>query len=229
MNEPKDRRLIGLAVFALIAIGVVAGVLIGQNAGDDGSSSSSAQAGVVDCKKVAAPKPKTVQYTAPPQTVTAGEKLTATMETSCGTFKFALDPKTSPKTVNSFVFLAGKGFYDGLDFHQIIPSVVIQGGDPAGNGSGGPGYTVVDKPPADLKYKIGDVAMAKTSTEPDGTSGSQFYVITGPQGAALPPQYALLGHVTEGMNVVDAIGKLGSPAGTPKQTVLIDKVTVEGG
>ena len=108
-----------------------------------------------------------------------GEKLTAVVETSCGTFDIALDTKRAPKTANSFAFLAEEGFYDDLTFHRIVPGFVIQGGDPLGTGTGGPGYSVDEKPPANLAYTKGIVAMAKSSAEPPGSSGSQFYVVTG--------------------------------------------------
>jgi len=219
-----DRRLIILAVFALIAIGVVAAILIGRSGG--GSDESSTAASATGCKRVAAPKPKQVSLEAPKQTVKPGEKLTAVVATSCGTFEIALDTERAPKTANSFAYLAEEGFYDGLDFHRIVPEFVIQGGDPLGNGTGGPGYKVVEKPPANLAYTKGIVAMAKSSAEPPGSSGSQFFVVTGAD-AGLPPEYALVGKVGKGMDVVERIGKLGTPTQKPKQTVLIEKVTIE--
>ena len=107
-----------------------------------------------------------------------GEKLTAVVQTSCGTFEIALDTTRAPKTANSFAFLAEEGFYDDLTFHRIVPGFVIQGGDPLGTGTGGPGYSVDEKPPANLAYTKGIVAMAKSSAEPPGRSGSQFFVVT---------------------------------------------------
>lgn len=219
-----DRRLIILAVFAVIAIGVVAAILIGRSGGGDSESSTTASA--AGCKQVAAPKPKQVSLEGPKQTVKPGEKLTAVVATSCGSFEIALDTKRAPKTANSFAYLAEEGFYDGLDFHRIVPEFVIQGGDPLGDGTGGPGYKVVEKPPANLAYTKGIVAMAKSPAEPPGSSGSQFFVVTGAD-AGLPPEYALVGKVGKGMDVVERIGKLGTPAEKPKQTVLIEKMTIE--
>jgi cyclophilin family peptidyl-prolyl cis-trans isomerase len=219
-----DRRLIILAVFALIAIGVVAAILIGRSGG--GGDESLTTASATGCKRVAAPKPKQVSLKAPKQTVKPGEKLTAVVATSCGTFEIALDTERAPKTANSFAYLAEEGFYDGLDFHRIVPEFVIQGGDPLGNGTGGPGYKVVEKPPANLAYTKGIVAMAKSPAEPPGSSGSQFFVVTGAD-AGLTPEYALVGKVDKGMDVVERIGRLGTPAEKPKQTVLIEKVTIE--
>ncbi|HET8638655.1 MAG TPA: peptidylprolyl isomerase [Solirubrobacterales bacterium] len=227
MEEAPDRRWIVLAAFAVVAVAVVIAILVGRGGGG-GESTTTASAGAEGCRSVETPEPKEVSYKAPPQTVQEGEKLTAVVETSCGTFDIALDSKRAPKTVNSFVFLSEKGFYDGLAFHRIVPEFVIQGGDPEGTGSGGPGYSVVEKPPANLAYTKGVVAMAKSPTEPPGTSGSQFYVVTGAD-AGLPPEYALVGKVDKGLDTVERIGKLGGPDEKPTQTVLIDKITIEKG
>ena len=224
MGDNVDRRWIILAVFALVAIAVVAAILIGQNSG--GSDEGSKQASASGCRQVEAPKPKHVSFKAPKQTVKKGEKVSAKIETNCGDFTIALDSKRAPKTVNSFVFLSEEGFYDGLPFHRVVPGFVIQGGDPLGNGTGGPGYSVDEKPPANLSYTRGVVAMAKSSAEPPGRSGSQFYVVLAPD-AGLPPEYALLGRVSEGMDVVNRIGKLGTPSEKPKQTVLIEHSVIE--
>ena len=224
MEERQDRRPIILAVFALIAIGVVAAILIGRSGGGDSTTVASA----AGCKQVDAPKPKHVSLAAPKQTVKAGEKLTAVVQTSCGAFAIALDTQRAPKTTNSFAYLAKKGFYDDLTFHRIVPEFVIQGGDPLGTGLGGPGYKVVEKPPANLAYTKGIVAMAKSSAEPPGTSGSQFFVVTGAD-AGLPPEYALVGKVSKGYDVVARIGKLGTKTEKPKQTILIEKMTIEKG
>jgi peptidyl-prolyl cis-trans isomerase B (cyclophilin B) len=151
---------------------------------------------------------------------------TVTLKTNQGTFAFDLDVKKSPHTTASFAALVRRGFFDGLTFHRIVPGFVIQGGDPNGDGSGGPGYTTVDPPPSDSKYTKGVVAMAKTATEPAGTAGSQFFVVTGAD-IGLPPDYALLGKVSSGMDVVEKIGKLGDPTTEqPTKRVVIEKATV---
>jgi peptidyl-prolyl cis-trans isomerase B (cyclophilin B) len=226
MEEQADRRWIILAVFALVAVGVVAAILISRGGGDDDETTSAA--GAEGCKQVEAPQPKQVSLQAPEQTLKQGEEATAVVETSCGSFEIALDTERAPKTANSFAYLAEEGFYDDLTFHRIVPGFVIQGGDPQGTGTGGPGYKVVEKPPANLAYTKGVVAMAKSSAEPPGTSGSQFYVVTGAD-AGLPPEYALVGRVDEGLDVVERIGKLGTASEKPKQTVLIEKITIEKG
>jgi len=151
----------------------------------------------------------------------------AVVKTSEGSFTIRLDDKTSPNTVGSFEKLARKGFFNGTIFHRIVPGFVIQGGDPTGTGTGGPGYTTVDVPPADTRYLHGTVAMAKTSQQPPGTAGSQFFVVTGAD-AGLPPQYAVLGKVVSGLAVVDRIGRLGDPqTEQPTKRVTVHMITIE--
>jgi cyclophilin family peptidyl-prolyl cis-trans isomerase len=147
------------------------------------------------------------------------------VDTNLGTFSFALDVKDSPCTTSWFASLVRKGFFDGLTFHRIVPGFVIQGGDPSGNGSGGPGYTVVDTPPRNAAYTRGVVAMAKTGADPAGTAGSQFFVVTGAD-AGLPPQYALLGRVTRGLDVVERIGRLGNAQEQPTRRIVIRRMTL---
>jgi peptidyl-prolyl cis-trans isomerase B (cyclophilin B) len=157
---------------------------------------------------------------------------TVTVMTNCGTFAFTLDVKQSPKTSASFYYLVKQGFFDGVRFHRVAAGFVIQGGDPTGTGGGGPGYTVVEAPPRDTQYVAGDVAMAKTETQPSGASGSQFFIVTAPNASAsagLTPVYALLGKVVSGLNVVEAIDRLPtnpSGDGTPSPAVVMAKVTV---
>jgi peptidyl-prolyl cis-trans isomerase B (cyclophilin B) len=227
-QQGPDRRWIILAVFAVIAVGVVAAVLISRGGGSDDPSSTSAEAGANGCKKVEAPGPKNVSFKKAKQVLKPSEEATVVMKTSCGTFEIALDTKRAPKTANSFAFLVEEGFYDDLTFHRVVPEFVIQGGDPEGTGTGGPGYKVEEKPPANLAYTKGIVAMAKSSAEPPGTSGSQFYVVTAPD-AGLPPEYALVGKVSKGLEAVERIEKLGGPEEKPKQTVLIEEATLEHG
>lgn len=228
MGAQTDRRWIILGVFAVIAVGVVAAVLISRGGGG-GSDSTDASASANGCKKVEKPAPKHVSLSAPKQTVKKGEKLTAVVQTSCGTFDISLDTIRAPKTSNSFAYLAEEGFYDETTFHRIVPEFVIQGGDPLGNGTGGPGYSVVEAPPENLQYTKGIVAMAKSEGEAPGTSGSQFYVVTAAN-AELPAEYALLGKVEKGLDVVEKIGKMNKPnTEEPKQTILIESITIEHG
>lgn len=226
-NQP-DRRWIILVVFALIAVGVVAAILISRGGSSKAPEATTVSTGAGGCKKVAAPPPKEVSFKAPKQVLKRGQAATATVKTSCGTFEIALDTTRAPKTANSFAFLADEGFYDNLTFHRVAKGFVIQGGDPEGTGAGGPGYSVEEKPPANLAYTKGIVAMAKTSAEPPGSSGSQFFVVTAAD-AGLPPEYALVGKVSKGFDVVKRIEALGTPEEKPSQTVLIEEVTVATG
>jgi peptidyl-prolyl cis-trans isomerase B (cyclophilin B) len=147
-------------------------------------------------------------------------------ETNCGPFTVTLDQKVAPNAAGSLVSLAKRGFFDDTFFHRIVVGFVIQGGDPTGKGSGGPGYETHDSVPKDAKYSHGVVAMAKTASEPAGTAGSQFFVVTSPD-AGLPPDYAIVGKVTSGLDVVDRIGKLGDANEQPTRAVVISKARVE--
>jgi len=224
-GSQERTKWIALGVFALTALGVVAAILISRGGGDGDSTTASSDSG---CRQVEAPQSKSVSFKAPKQTVKKGEKLTANVETSCGSFKMALDSQRAPKTVNSFVFLSREGFYDGLTFHRVVPGFVIQGGDPLGSGTGGPGYSVDETPPANLAYTKGVVAMAKSAAEPPGRSGSQFFVVLNAD-AGLPPEYALVGRVSSGFAVVERIGELGNQEEKPSQTVLIEKISIAKG
>jgi peptidyl-prolyl cis-trans isomerase B (cyclophilin B) len=161
-------------------------------------------------------------------TLEDGKTYQVAVKTNRGDFMFELATDISPCTTASFVGLAQKEFFDGLTFHRIVPGFVIQGGDPAGNGTGGPGYSVVDKPPSDTTYDKGVVAMAKAGNDPPGTSGSQFFVVSA-DGVQLPPDYAVLGRITDGIDVVEQIGRLGDPndpSGAPTERIVMDKVRV---
>jgi len=150
-------------------------------------------------------------------------RYSATMETSKGTLKISLDPLSAPKTVNNFVFLARYHYFDGVVFHRIIPGFVLQGGDPTGTGRGGPGYSFEDELPKPGRYELGSVAMANAGPN---TNGSQFFIISGPDGMRLPPQYSLFGKVVSGLDVVAAIDQVGTRSGAPTETVTIESVTI---
>jgi peptidyl-prolyl cis-trans isomerase B (cyclophilin B) len=213
---------------AILAIAAIAGivVLIAQSGGDGGGSDEQAS-----CEEVQAPAPKEVSgLRAPRERLDGGTTYTATIDTNCGTFAIELDQEESPRTAASFVALARDGFYDGLGFHRIAPGFVIQGGDPQGDGTGGPGYKTRDRPSDDVVYSEGVVAMAKGGAEPAGTAGSQFFVVTAPD-AGLPPDYAVLGNVTRGMDVVKRIEAQAPPetpqqGGPPADPVVMDSVRI---
>jgi cyclophilin family peptidyl-prolyl cis-trans isomerase len=181
---------------------------------------------------VAAPAGHPKSLPAPHVTLDPSKTYTVTVQTNCGTFAFALDVKSSPKTSASFYYLVKHHFFDGVIFHRVATGFVIQGGDPTGTGGGGPGYTVVEPPPSNTQYVQGDVAMAKTQTEPAGASGSQFFVVTAAnatQSAGLTPDYALVGKVVSGLGVVEKIGSLPTNPpqdGTPSPAVVMSSVTV---
>lgn len=181
------------------------------------------------CEPAAEPEPKDVDLRKPKGELDPARTYVATITTNCGAFAITLDAKRAPRTGASFKHMVDEGLYAGTTFHRIVPGFVIQGGDPRGNGQGGPGYSVVEAPPDDLRYVKGVVAMAKTALEDPGTSGSQFFVVTG-EDAQLPPEYALLGEVTGGMDVVDLIGV--APVGPderPVEPIVIERVELEAG
>jgi len=130
------------------------------------------------------------------------------VDTNCGAFEITLDAERAPKTGGSFKFLVDERFYDGTLIHRIVPKFVLQGGDPEGTGRGSPGYSVIEKPPRDLVYSKGVVAMAKSAGDTPGSSGSQFFVVTGEDARELEPEYALLGEITGGEPVVEKIGAI---------------------
>jgi peptidyl-prolyl cis-trans isomerase B (cyclophilin B) len=182
------------------------------------------------CKDVDQPPPRDGGgQKKPGKPLDASTTYDVVLQTSCGSFTILLDQKTSPNAAASFASLARNGFFDDTIFHRIVPGFVIQGGDPTASGTGGPGYSTRDRVPSNAAYNPGVVAMAKAGNEPSGTAGSQFFVVTA-AGTGLTPDYALLGKVTKGMGVVQAIGELGDPAsggaGVPLQSVVIEKATV---
>ncbi|MYG61398.1 MAG: peptidylprolyl isomerase, partial [Acidimicrobiales bacterium] len=163
----------------------------------------------------------------PPLCIDPGTMYVAAFETNMGSFTMLLDPALDIDSVNNFAVLARWGAFDGTLFHRIISDFVIQGGDVQLDfGRGGPGYQFTGAfPPADDWYRIGSVAMANRGNP--ATNGSQFFVITGPNGAGLPPLYSPLGHVVEGMDVVMEIEGVATGAGdVPVQDVVVKSVTI---
>ena len=168
--------------------------------------------------------PKTQKFNDTPEFgIDPAKRYTATMDTSMGTMVIALDAVNAPNTVNNFVFLAGYHYYDGIIFHRIINGFVCQGGDPGGTGTGGPGYRFNDEP-VKTRYQIGSLAMANAGPN---TNGSQFFLISGPSGVSLPPQYNHFGQVVKGLEVVDAMQKVPTARGDrPVTDVVINSVTI---
>jgi cyclophilin family peptidyl-prolyl cis-trans isomerase len=159
----------------------------------------------------------------PPMVIDPAKRYTAEVVTSKGTMVVALDATAAPSTVNNFVFLSRWHYYDGIVFHRIIPGFMLQGGDPEGSGRGGPGYRFDDELPAPGRYEIGSLAMANAGPN---TNGSQFFIVSGPDGTALPPSYSLFGKVANGLDVVKAIESVGSRSGAPSEEVVIESVTI---
>jgi peptidyl-prolyl cis-trans isomerase B (cyclophilin B) len=205
---------------ALVLLCATIVVLAGCGGGDDEGTSATG------CEQVEAPAkrdPETLKL--PKGTLDPSKTWKLTFETTCGNFTVELDLGLAPETTASLVYLAREGFYDDTIFHRIVPGFVIQGGDPTQSGQGGPGYATLDVPPRTVAYTKGVVAMAKSAIEPPGTAGSQFFVVTADD-AGLPPDYAVVGKVTEGMDAVERIGRLGNAEEQPTQPVVIKTVTV---
>jgi peptidyl-prolyl cis-trans isomerase B (cyclophilin B) len=222
------RRLPLALLLVLLALAVAA------CGGSGGSKKQAAPAqqtttDAAGCRSVTPPAAKPRTESKPTKRLDQAKTYDVLIATNCGDFTIRLAVKTSPATTASFASLAQKGFFNGTVFHRIVPGFVIQGGDPTGTGTSGPGYTTVDTPPASTRYTLGVVAMAKTGAEPPGTAGSQFFVVTA-QDAQLPPDYAVLGRIVKGQATVDKIGQFGDPTsggqGVPTETVEIEKATL---
>lgn len=213
-----------LRLTALLVAAVLSG---GCGSGDDETPNPSAAPG---CTAVELPEPREpAPQQAPSLGLNPALTHTAIVKTNCGEFTITLDPGRSPHAAASFASLASAGYFDGTVFHRIVPGFVIQGGDPTATGTGGPGYTTVDTPSRDTTYTNGIVAMAKTGTEPRGAAGSQFFVVTGDE-LALAPDYAVIGALTSGLDVVARIGQLGDPVTEqPTATVVVETIEIPGG
>ena len=253
-KQKKDQRK-KLAIVVFTAMVLILGVSVfvaggGKKTPDAASTSTTPQVsrppavltavppgaaitGDTPCPKGDGSSARTTSFAKPPpMCLSPARTYAADVNTTKGKFTIALDAKAAPNTVNNFVVLARYHFYDGIAFHRIIPGFVVQGGDPQATGSGGPGYKFDDELPKAGSYKIGSVAMANSGPNTN-TNGSQFFVITGDAGVALPPAYSLFGNVTEGMDVVKAIEAAGTPAtatdpgGKPTEVIKITSITIK--
>jgi cyclophilin family peptidyl-prolyl cis-trans isomerase len=206
----------------LILVALAAALVVPTAAAPSGSATAA-------CTTAKRPAPKRDGgQQAPKAKLDPRKKYDVTFTTNCGSFTIRLNVRTSPHVTASFFDLAKKGFFTNTYFHRIVPGFVIQGGDPTGTGTGGPGYSTVDRPPASTTYSKYLAAMAKTGLEAAGTAGSQFFVDTA--NVQLPPDYAVLGTVFVGRKVIDLIGTFGNPndqAGRPTKIVVIKKTTIK--
>lgn len=221
-------RLIALAtlVLATAALAACGGDGEGDDTGADGTGTTASAA--IECTQV---PDDGGDETCPTEVIT--EPADVEVSTSEGDFTISLDVEASPATTTSFRHLVESGFYDGLSFSRVVPGFVIQGGDPLADdpqraGTGGPGYYVDEEVPNGTTYKRGTVAMAKSADDPPGRSGSQFFVVSGPD-AGLPPDYAYVGEVSEGLDTVAAIEALGVGDGPPRKEVTIESMTLAEG
>ena len=148
----------------------------------------------------------------------------ATLQTNHGTIELELHPVEAPKTVENFVKLARDGFYDGVIFHRVIPDFMIQGGDPSGTGTGGPGYTFEDE---FNEHKVARGALAMANAGPN-TNGSQFFIVTTEAAPWLDGKHTVFGRVTDGMEAVDSISAVETDANDkPREAVVIDRVELQ--
>jgi peptidyl-prolyl cis-trans isomerase B (cyclophilin B) len=220
MQETEKRRKRNRTIrnLALVLIPLVVIFVVIQLTNSDNSSSKSSSNDI-----------QRSYSKAPAQTIDPTATYTATMDTSEGTITVALDAAKYPTSVNNFVFLAKKKFYDGLLVNRVAKDFVFQTGSPDNTTAGGPGYSVVGEvPTGSPAYPVGAVAFAKAGNEPAGTAGSQFFVVTGSSNAELPADYAGIGTVTSGLDVAQKIGQLypSSTDGTPTKKVTIRKITI---
>jgi peptidyl-prolyl cis-trans isomerase B (cyclophilin B) len=227
----RDRRMRtarGL-LFVLVPVVILVVVFSVLSGGDDDSkdSAGSKKNGCTTVPSDYKIPAKNTEQQQPKLTIDPSKTYTALINTSCGAITVGLDAKSAPTAVNNFVTLAKSGFYNGTPWHRAAKDFVIQGGDPKGDGTGGPGYSVVGETPKD-NYPVGAVAAAKAGNEAAGTMGSQFFIVVGSQGATLPNDYARFGSVSKGIDVAKKIGSFAPKAGDgpPTQRVLINKVTI---
>jgi cyclophilin family peptidyl-prolyl cis-trans isomerase len=255
-NKTVIRIVIGAVVFVGLAVGI-SWLVSGRGGSSSANASTTTTAetaptttastvplpstvapaakitGDTPCPAADGSSPRTVEFAkAPPMCIDVGKTYTATVKTNKGDLTLVLDPKKAPQSVNNFVVLANYHYFDNTICHRIIPSFVVQCGDPSGDGTGNngqyPGYTIPDELPKQGDYKVGSLAMANTGQPNSG--GSQFFIITGDQGVALPPSYSLFGQVTDGLaTTLPALDKLGNPNNNgvpPLEQVVIESVTV---
>jgi cyclophilin family peptidyl-prolyl cis-trans isomerase len=240
-RQRRRRAAVRRTITIVVIVGVVIGIYFAVSGGSkpkakltatqiaqQTANTAAVAAGCPSSPTKALTKPK---WSKPPaMTIDTAKTYTATVKTDVGTIVIALDAAQTPITVNNFVFLADKDFYNCVIFQRVIPTFMDQTGDPTGTGSGGPGYQFADELPkkASPQYPIGSVAMANAGPN---TNGSQFFIVTGSEGESLPASYTLFGHVTSGLSVADKINADGNSSASangvpPKVIHRMLKVTI---
>jgi cyclophilin family peptidyl-prolyl cis-trans isomerase len=232
-RELRRRLLIALGIgLGLAALFLLTGVLGNRPAGLP-SSYLAFRDQPTACGATAPPEQNLMSFAQPEdQGIDPQQPLQAIIRTSCGDIVISLDPTGYPQTVNSFVFLARQGFYDGTVIHRVAAEFVIQGGDQQANGTGTPGYRVPNEfPPAGFVYEKGVVAMANAS----GITGSQFFIVVGDRASALTNSFSVLGRVVEGDDTLSAIAEVPTAlqSGTterskPLETIYIEEIEISG-
>ena len=254
LQEKRQRTRHYGFIAAIVAVVVIAGLIllsltggdddgtdtasdttVEQEAAGDGTDDASTDAETateaepLPCPAEDGSSDQVLEFPAPPpECLVDGATYAATLDTSAGTIVAELDPAQAPTTVNNFVYLARYHYYDGTLFHRVIQDFVIQGGDPNGDppGTGGPGYTIAEEVPEPGQYQVGSLVMAKRPSP--GTTGAQFFIVTGPNGEALPNEYSLFGQVTEGLDVAAAIqGVATDDTDRPVDDIVVNSITIE--
>ncbi len=246
-KSKRRNQIVGILAAVVVVVGLL--YFFGPLGGDDDgtkvstkSSTTTALKSTTSAKAPAVGDPNTCppasgtkkQFrsfpSAPKMCIDTSKAYSALVKTDVGDITITFDAKQSPKTVNNFVFLARNKFFDGTVFHRVIPDFVDQGGDPLGTGSGGPGYQFEDEIPDGYKYKLGDIAMANSGPN---TNGSQFFLVVSQNGADQllaavggVAKYSPFGTITDGLDVAKKINDDGSAAGTPTVEHHIVKVTI---
>lgn len=199
-------RIFNRALFVLLAVLATTAVF-----GCGGAEEPTIDAN--GCETAEQPAAKFIELPVPTSLLDPDVDQYVKFDTNCGDFTIKLDVKNNPRTASSFAFLTKEGVYNGTWFHRIVEGFVVQGGDPSGDGTGGSGYNISEPPTG--KYRVGTVAMAKSGGDPSGTSSSQFYVVIGEDGTDLPPDYAIAGKVSSGMDVIAKIAGYAPEPGVP--------------
>jgi cyclophilin family peptidyl-prolyl cis-trans isomerase len=222
----RNRSLRNLAFLLLPVVAIFAWSQFRTNSSDSGQNTPTSSTTGKSSSTTVKPVKKDTNQKAPVLTLDPTKKYTATMETTDGTMVIELDAKNAPIATNNFVSLSRQGFYDGLTFHRIVKDFVIQGGDPKGDGSGGPGYQVPGEVPTN-NYELGSIAAAKTGDAAPGLFGSQFFIVTGDQGVGLPNDYARFGKVSSGLDVALKIQDAPTDSNDkPKKPIYIVKISI---